>query len=168
LNCAGDDEIIPEESTDTYSLDQGIQLVGVYERTKSFRGNEEGAIQLKRPFLETLPNPTLLDNLIPPTVATALLLLDKKYKDDRFRRFDDGDATWRDDISVVGKDLMRFLGSVWRMKYPDVGKVQSVYRGFCNLVRDLTGYYPKPSLRSIRTDPPYWPVPPFDYEFLGM
>jgi len=168
VNCAGDDEIIPEESTNTYALDQGIQIVGVYERTKSFRGNEEGAIQLKRPFLETLPNPTLLENIIPPTVATVLLLLDKNYRDLRFRKFPSDDMTWKDNISVVGKDLMRFLMSAWRMKYADVEKLHGVYRGFCKLVRELTGYYPVPALRTSRDSKPYWPIDPFDYEFCAM
>jgi len=170
LNCAGDDEIIPEDPLDTYTLDQGIQLVGVYERTKSFRGNEECVIQLKRPFLETLPNPTLLDNIIPPTVATAILLLSDKYPDRRYRKFSSDDMGLTDSISVVGKDLMRFLTSAWRQKYPQVEKLAAVYYGFCNLVKELTGYYPTYCLRSSSSPSgkPYWPVPPFGYEFLGI
>jgi hypothetical protein len=171
LNCAGDDELLPEDPLDSYTLDRGISIVGVYERTKSFRGNEECVIQLKRPFLETIPNPTLLDNIIPPTVATAILLLaSDKYPDDRFRKFASDNQGWVDAVSVVGKDLMRFLVSAWRQKYTRVEKVSSVYYGFCNLIRELTGYYPTFCLRSSSSpkNKPYWPVCPYDYEFLGM
>jgi hypothetical protein len=165
INCAGDDEIIPEHLENEYEVDQAVRIVGMYERTKSFRGDEEGAIHLKRPFVETTPQPSLLLNLIPPNVATCILVL-TEFEDPRFKRY--GAALSVDDaISVVGKDLMRFLESAYRLKYDDTWRLHEVLVGFSNLVRKHTGYVPRPCLRSGPRDLPYWPIDPINYEFNG-
>jgi len=163
-NCAGDDELCPEDRLNSFELDRGIRTVGPeFERTKSFRGDEEGAICLKRPFLETPLHPILLDNIIPPTVMTAILNLSEIH-DPRYTTFDTLEK--REAISLVGKDLMRFLDSAWRKGYQDIGALGSVYHGFSRLVKHLTGWNPKPSLGHVGTGP-YWPMDPRDYEFGG-
>jgi len=160
-NCAGDDGLIPENIANSSGIDAGIKLVGSYAREKSFRGDEEGAICLKRPFQETIPNPTLLQNLVPPTLATVLLLLSDE-QDPRFQRF--GDETVGESISVVGKDLLRFLRSAHRMRFEEIERLDAVVNGFRYLVKKLTGILPTPGFPS-RSHPYFWPVTPGSYGF---
>jgi len=162
-NCAGDDGIIPEHLSTEGVIDTAIRIVGSYAREKSFRGDEEGAIHLKRPFCNG-PKPSLLQNIIPPTVATAIEVL-SDFDDPRFRSFVDYDSMSRvDRISIVGRDLLRFLRSAYRLQYKDVDALSAVLRGFSRLVVKLTGYRPKPGLQTRSS--PLWPLDPCEYEFV--
>lgn len=162
-NCAGDDGLAPESMETEGLLDDAVTIVGVYERTKSFRGNEEGAICLKRPFIETYPSPTLHEFIIPPTVATAITVL-TEYRDPRYPTFEDY-SEWRDvdRISVIGKDLLRFLRSAYRFQYQDVALLGSIVMGFSKLVRRHIGRFPRPGCGG--PDQEVWPLNPVEYEF---
>lgn len=162
-NCAGDDGLIPERYSTMAAIDQGIRIVGSYAREKSFIGSEEGAIHLKRPFVDG-QKPDLLGNIIPPSVATVLLVL-SDFDDPRFRSFADySSMPLRDRISIIGKDLLRFLRSAYRLKYPDVVALSKVLRGFKSLVRQICGWNVEANLGNSRL--PIWPVDPLEYEFL--
>jgi len=163
VNVAGDDGIAPESVETEYALDKSISLIGVYAREKSFRGDEEGPICLKRPFVQLRPRCELLGAIIPPTVANMLFFLSGQA-DPRYSELPT-DLTEAERVSVIGKDLLRFLSSAWRLyrEEVDIDVLSGVVRGFSKLVYQYTGTYPKPSF-----DPLYgtiWPFDPRDYEF---
>lgn len=166
-NCAGDDGLIPERLSTGYYIDRGIRLVGSYEPTKSFRGDDEAAICLKRPFLETFPQPTLLPNIIPPCLATCVINLDPTYQDIRYVKFAEEATSWIEKVNVVARDLFRFLRSAYRMGYQDSERLGGIVIGFSRLVRKLVGWNPTPGVH-ISGIRPYWPVNPNDYEFCDI
>jgi hypothetical protein len=162
-NCAGDDGIIPERLSTEGVIDDAIRIVGDYAREKSFRGDEEGAIHLKRPFCPG-SKPSLLQNIIPPTVATVIEVL-SDFDDPRFRSFVDYDLlSLNQRISIVGRDLLRFLRSAYRLQYQDVESLSVVVRGFSRLVTELSGVRPKGGLQTLTQ--PLWPLDPLEYEFI--
>lgn len=160
-NCAGDDGLVPTSLETEGIVDSAIQIVGSYEREKTFRGEEEATICLKRPFEETYPHPTLLNNIVPPTVITALLVFGQT--DLRFSTYEDYNSWSKEDrITVIGKDLIRTLRSAWRLGYKDVGRLSAMVYGFAKLVKRLLGVWPKPSAGNGSY---MWPLDPADYEF---
>jgi len=164
-NCAGDDGLVPERESTREDIDRGIRIVGVYEPTKSYRGDDEAAICLKRPFKETFPSPTLLANIIPPTLATCLTALSPSYQDIRYTDRYDEDKSWIERVNVVARDLLRFLRSAYKLGYENVERLGSVYWGFRRLVERYTGWKPSAGVwvAGVR---PFWPADPRDYEFL--
>jgi len=166
-NCAGDDGLVPERVSTAFHIDRGIRIVGSYEPEKSFRGDDEAPICLKRPFEETFPQPTLHSNIIPPTLATCVILLDLSYSDPRYTNFEDTTLTWIDRVNIIAKDLLRFLRSAYRMGYNDWERLAGITKGFKRLVRKYTSWDPTPGvfIRGIR---PFWPVDPSDYEFCDI
>jgi hypothetical protein len=162
-NCAGDDGLKPETLETEAILDRGIQIVGSYERSKSFRGDEEGAIHLKRPFEDTRPSPNCLLNIVPPSVATVILLL-SDIVDPRYVRF--GDESLYDSISLIGRDMMRFLRSAYRLGFKDSYRLGLVVQGFEYLIKRLSGVTVRPGVpRSFDPQSYLWPINPSHYEF---
>jgi hypothetical protein len=163
-NCAGDDGLVPERPSTSFFIDRGVRLVGSYEREKSFRGDEEAPICLKRPFVETFPQPALEINIIPPTLATCVALLNDSFSDPRYNSFTDETLTWIDKVNIIAKDLLRFLRSAFKQGYPDWVRLEGIINGFRRLVRKYVGWNPTPGVH-IAGVRPLWPVGPDMYEF---
>jgi hypothetical protein len=163
INVAGDDGLIAESVETEYSVDMAIKLIGIYSREKSFRGDEEGAICLKRPFVQIRPRCELQGAIIPPTVANMIFFL-SGIADPRYAELPIN-LSEAERVSVIGKDLLRFLQSAWRLyrEEVDVSVLSSIVRGFGKLVSQWTGTTMKPSF-----DPVFgtiWPFDPADYDF---
>lgn len=163
-NCAGDDGLVPERLSTGYFIDRGIRIVGAYEPSKSFRGDDEAPICLKRPFEEVYPQPYLHPNIVPPTLATCVTLLDSSYTDPRYAMYPHEAQCWIDKVNIIAKDLFRFLRSAYRLGYEDNGRLGGIVAGFAKLVRKLTGWRPTPGIH-ISGRRPFWPISPADYEF---
>jgi hypothetical protein len=162
-NCAGDDGLIPERLSTGFHIDAAIRIVGSYEPTKSFRGDDEAAVCLKRPFEETFPQPGLTLNIVPPTLATVVTLLDSSYSDPRYDIYP-MEGSWIDRVNIVARDLFRFLRSAYMKGYQDNGRLGGIVLGFEKVVQRLTGWRPSPGI-SIPGVRPFWPINPGYYEF---
>jgi hypothetical protein len=165
INVAGDDGVLPEDEFDTQRIQEAWDVVGSCAREKTFRGDEAGAICLKRPIVENLPHLVTTFNIIPPTVAMATAYLSGK-SDSRYSFFDIQDIPVNRRISIVGKDLIRFLRSAYLRKYCDIERLHEVYVGFCKLVKK---YQPaiefmESGLGTFGTEY-FWPISPKLYEF---
>jgi len=169
-NTAGDDGAIAYFLFTFYACLLSIGLVGAFAMDKTFRSNESGAIALKRP-LEEIIDPSgkislaQKDNIVPPNLVVAISYCLGYELDPRYQLFygDEVDHI-SDRISVVGKDLMRFLDSCYQSGYSDP-LVLEVYRGFQSLVEQITGIFPSPG-RTIEGKDIMWPVDPNTYAFL--
>lgn len=163
-NCAGDDGLVPKRLSTSFSIDRGIRLVGSYELQKSFPGDDPAPVCLKRPFAETFPQPTLKSNLVPPSLATAIIAL-TDIDDPRYHRYPTSyTKTWVDRVDMVGKDLLRFLRSAYRMKYAFPERLGYIVRHFERLVLNTVGWMATPGI-TIPGIRPFWPVSPENYEF---
>jgi hypothetical protein len=166
INIAGDDGVLPEDEYDTLRIQEAWDIVGSCAREKSFRGDEIGAICLKRPIVENLPNLVTTFNIIPPTVALASAYL-SGHTDSRYSLFGLEDMSLNRRISIVGKDLMRFLRSAYLREYKDIERLFEVYVGFCKLVAKHTPVkFVVAGLGGPRKY--FWPVPPNSYDFLSL
>jgi hypothetical protein len=97
-------------------------------------------------------------------LATCVTLLDKAYSDPRYRDFPREELDWISRVTVIAKDLLRFLESAYRMGYSDVGRLSGILNGFARLVRKYTGWKPTPGTAFFHLRP-LWPADPMDYEF---
>lgn len=163
LNVAGDDGILPEDAANPEPVRRVIDLVGSCAMEKTFRGDEDSAIALKRPVWEDLPHLRSAYNIIPPSVVRCVQVLDKNFSDPRYppvfeqRSFNEG-------LDVVGRDLLRFLRSAYLRRYEDVIRLTEVLDGFERMVKQIRGTRPYPGTRG--TQGYTWPVHPYVYEFL--
>jgi len=155
----------------TYALVvRAIYLVGIFAMDKTFNSKEAGVIALKRPLEERTDisgKPVLWtrENIVPPNLMVATCYLYGHEIDPRYTLFyEDTPDHIADRISVVGKDLIRFLDSAHKMNYWDV-LLGETYRGFGRLVHNIVGELPKPG-GSIDGKEYVWPFDPDDYEFL--
>lgn len=166
-NVAGDDAIILIYLLTFYSLINAILLVGTFAMDKTFKINDSGAVCLKRPISMTdTINHT--DNIVPPNLAVVTSYLLGYDVDPRFQTFynESNIPDIEGRISVVGKDLMRFLDSCHRMLYWSSDVVE-VYQGFRRLVIRITGVVPSFSSGFQEGRLKYiWPVDPEQYDFL--
>lgn len=163
VNVAGDDGILPEDAANPEPVHRVIDLVGSCAMEKTFRGDEESAIALKRPIWEDLPHLRTTYNIIPPSLVRCVQTLDSNFSDPRYppvfeqRSFNEG-------LDVVGKDLLRFLRSAYLRRYSDVIRLSEVLEGFEKLVKKIRGKRPQSGTRG--TQGYTWPIHPFVYEFL--
>lgn len=162
VNVAGDDGLVPEDELDNEPLHRAIGLVGSWALDKSFRGDEEAAICLKRPFVEHLPTCSTTYNLVPPTLAMASAYLSGK-NDPRYQFFDLESMSVNERITVVGKDLLRFLRSAYRNNFDEIDRLTNVVWGFKRLVEKYTRVNVSANLKGPRSYT--WPLFPTDYEF---
>jgi len=139
VNVAGDDGILPRDDFDNLDTDTAIRHVGSYAIEKSFNGDEDAPICLKRPFEEALPGCYLLDNLTPPPIALAAAYLNPYNVDPRYTFYGLEDMTKTRRISTLGKDLLRFLQKAWRIGYTDIERLDTVLLGFQKAVVKLSG-----------------------------
>lgn len=114
VNVAGDDAQVLERDDRRDEQELCISYLGSMEWSKTFRSDDEACICLKRSLIEDgnrlLPGLAL----IPPTLVRCAHLLEG-YDDPRYS-FLDQDLSKRSCISMVGKDLLRYLRSVYRAK----------------------------------------------------
>jgi hypothetical protein len=115
VNVAGDDGIIEETPENEGHIDICICALGDYERSKTFRSDDEGCICLKRPLWEEPPVLQVGIACIPPSITLVTWHL-FGIGDPRYTFLEDG-LSRADRISIVGKDLMRFLRSVHRAQW---------------------------------------------------
>jgi hypothetical protein len=155
LNVAGDDGACKEDESNAEELDLCICALGSYERSKTFSSEEEGCICLKRPLSMVLGSVTTLPMCIPPSLS---LIRHYLFNDDDPRyQFFDNDLSTSDKISIVGKDLMRFLRSVhrcqWRLSDTDLEIARST-------LISVTSRFALPFQGSLRNcgDPFFWPA----------
>lgn len=154
-NVAGDDGLADENDDNTFQLDEIIQSLGEYERTKTFLSNEPGAICLKRPIRHASGRLDLGLAIIPPTSALVKYLAtgmkDPRYS---FINAEDWDSNKRK--SVVGKDLMRFIRSAWRAReiltLDDLFIVYKIYKDISRIM----------SADGPRSVPYFWPAVPYE------
>jgi hypothetical protein len=130
-NVAGDDGITPEDILNNYQTHSAINHVGEYAREKCFRGEEDTAICLKRPFNQHLPTCSLDDNFIPPGLAVTYSYLFPRDVDPRYHFFDLDSIPLSRRVSTIGKDLTRFLERCWAAGI-DEDEVAPIWHGFSN------------------------------------
>jgi hypothetical protein len=162
INVAGDDGIVVEDSLNNLDVDTAISLIGEYARDKTFRGDEAGAICLKRPFWEELPLCNIGFALTPPNASMALSLVG--YEDSRFSFFGHEDLSLSERIAMIGKDLLRFLTTAYLRQYDDVEELSWIVRGFRRLLQKKFGRAIHPGLHSSFGHAT-WPIDPLDYDF---
>jgi hypothetical protein len=165
INIAGDDGVVPENEFDTLSVQDCWDHVGVCARDKTFRGDEEGAICLKRPFVENLPHAVVAFNIIPPSVAVASAYL-SGISDSRYT-FQGLGGSKNSRLSVVGKDLLRFLRSAYQRGFDDEDRLFSVVEGFRRLATHYLKIRPEGSLPGPEGGYT-WPLNPRSYDFLSF
>jgi len=167
-NTAGDDGLILFFLFTYFSVLIAISLVGVYAVDKTFRSDEDGSICLKRPLYEVDNYPikdlALKDNIVPPNFAVSVCYLLDENVDPRYTVFYGSAGRLDERISVVGKDMFRFLNSAFEMNYSNPFLLE-VFDGYCRLVRALTGHYPVAGGR-VESREYFWPVRPSEYAFL--
>jgi len=168
-NTAGDDGMILYFLFTYYSILMAISLVGTFAMDKTFDSSESGAIALKRPVYEESDPLTgravrTKDNIIPPNLLVSWTYLSGYNVDPRFVLLYGDAPNVADRISIVGKDLSRFLVSCYNMNY-DSHLVRDVYVGFTNLVRLVTDHTPVQG-GSIGGIDYVWPVDVRRYSFL--
>jgi hypothetical protein len=169
-NTAGDDGIILYFLHTYFTILIVISLVGVFAVDKTFSSADPGAVCLKRPLVEVadfgLPRHVhLRDNIVPPNLSMAVSYLYGYNVDPRYTIFyslDEMPLALR--ISVVGKDLLRFLWTAYSLNY-STQLVVDVFRGFQRLVHTITGVKPAIGV-SVEGLPITWPPDPSEYEFL--
>jgi len=169
-NTAGDDGAINYFLFTFYACLLSISLVGLFAMDKTFKSQESGAIALKRP-LEEIIDPSgktalmLHENIVPPNLVVSISYCLGYELDPRYQLFY-GDTVDHisDRISVIGKDLMRFLDSAQQMNY-DHELLYETFNGFSNMVQSITGIYPSTGL-SVEGRDIMWPVDPATYAFL--
>lgn len=124
VNVAGDDALVVDRRSE--ELDILIRAIGDYEPEKTFRSDEVGAICLKRPIWEDTGRLMTRNNCIAPNVVMIAHYL-FEISDPRFHFFTQ-DLDLNERISIVGKDLMRFLRSVYRSReFVDMSQINIAY-----------------------------------------
>lgn len=135
VNVAGDDGVVLEDDERPYLVDLGIRSLGDYEREKTFSSRDDAAICLKRPIHQTGTRLYHGTACIPPNMALYHHLLEG-IEDPRYT-FMYPDLSQAEKVSIVGKDLMRFLRSVhrssWKLDDVELGMAVSVAKGFTSL-----------------------------------
>lgn len=164
-NVAGDDGIILETLLNKYLLDAVIGKVGDCAPDKTMRSNDLGAVALKRPVIETPPSLELLHNIVPPNLAVSISYLIGSDFDPRYSVIMDDGSPLEDRLSVIGKDLMRFLESCYKWGVSDL-EAHEVFIGFCRLVEKIVGVFP--SAGHLVTSKYVWPLDPLSYQFYNI
>jgi hypothetical protein len=161
-NTAGDDGAIVEDEENEYGIDICICALGSYEPTKTFRSDEEGCICLKRPLWQEDLVIHTKNAIIPPTISLISYLL-CDVNDPRYS-FSQDSSNRHQSINIVGKDLLRFLRSAYRLNFAlddeQLSYVANVYDGYCR----LANISPRSRLPQSG-DPFLWPEPVVLEEF---
>ncbi|QMP84024.1 hypothetical protein [Rhizoctonia solani ambivirus 1] len=153
LNVAGDDAAVAENVEDPFLTDYAIRSVGEYERSKTFYGDEVGAIALKRPIHIEGDRPVMSVNIVPPSLTMILHQLG--IEDPRYF-YPPELVTDSERISSIGKDLMRFLTSL-HYRLPKVTEDEVLYA--FDMFRAISRLLNQPSggkLPNLYMDG-YWP-----------
>jgi hypothetical protein len=163
INIAGDDGLVWEDLLNKYLVDKTILLVGDYAQDKTYRSDESGAVCLKRPILEIPPSLYLLHNIVPPNLGVSLSYLLGENIDPRFQIIFDEELTMEERVSVVGKDLLRFLESCYE-KGVSMEEAREVFVGFGKLVNKSLGFQPRHgNMRALKGY--VWPLDPATYDY---
>lgn len=113
VNVAGDDAaVVVDEHIESEVLNPVVAAIGIDEETKRFRSDEAGAICLKRPIYQYGTTVEQGFLVIPPKLMMIAETFNG-YSDPRYPpAFEQKTTTQR--YTMVGKELMRFLRSVYR------------------------------------------------------
>jgi len=165
INIAGDDGLVLETLLNKYQLDVCIGFVGESAPDKTMRSNDLGAVCLKRPLIELRPTVHLGHNIVPPNLAVSISYLQGRSIDPRFQFFSIDENSFEDRLSIVGKDLLRFLEScfLWGISEEEAS---DVVRGFGRVVHKIHGFHPQalPLVRSKYV----WPLDPRSYNYYQL
>jgi hypothetical protein len=156
VNIAGDDGAVDENDENEEQVDLCICALGEYERSKTFRSDEAGCICLKRPLRQSgirLEQGLLI---VPPSLTLIGFHL-WGIQDPRYT-FETSPSR-NGAISIVGKDLMRFLRSVHRASWRLSDEViESALEGLEGLNTSLwRNRYHEGGLMNCG-DPYFWPA----------
>jgi hypothetical protein len=168
-NTAGDDGLALYFVFTYFTLLMAISLVGVFAVDKTYKSHEAGAVCLKRPLQEKFDQLVsrdlhLKDNIVPPTLALCVTYLEGYDVDPRYTILYNSPGTTADAISIVGKDLLRFLFSAYSLNY-NLSLIQEVFDGYVRLVQRITTHRPVIG-GSVDRLHYVWPVSPDQYSFL--
>lgn len=171
INIAGDDGIIPVNQEDESLVWSAIEIVGDCAPEKTMHSTDPGAYHLKRPIWQQDPFLLQGKNFVPPNLATSISYLSGENKDPRFHIFGLEDMGVEERVSVVGKDLSRFLQVCHEeLKQPNpvirYDQVIEVYQGFSRLVKHILGFRPTPQTKG-RPKFYVWPVDIASYDFVA-
>jgi hypothetical protein len=170
INVAGDDGLVPVLGGEEDFVEHVISFVGECAPEKTMKTSEEGPVHLKRPISEIGASFALGRNYVPPNVATAVAFLSGSDVDSRYQHMNIEGMSVGDRVSVVGKDLSRFLRSVhshFDESPVPLSIVFNVYRGFCAIVNSILGFRPSHAHFNRKVDSYIWPVDPASYDFLS-
>lgn len=170
INVAGDDGLVPMLEGEEMMFENAISLVGVCAPEKTMLSSDEGAVHLKRPISEAFPFLLHGENFVPPNIAVAATYLSGEDVDPRYQYLGVDEIPLGERISIVGKDLLRFLQSVYNRRETitvDLEDVFRVFRGFRSLVAKIIGIVPAARQWSPRELNYVWPVDPSQYDFLS-
>jgi hypothetical protein len=165
INIAGDDGLVWEDLLNKYLIDKTILLVGDYAQDKTYLSGELGAVCLKRPIIEIPPSLHLLHNIVPPNIGVSLSYLLGENIDPRFEIIIDEDLTVGERVSIVGKDLLRFLESCFE-RGVTLEDARSVFFGFSKLVSKSLGFWPNHG--KLAQDSYVWPLDPNSYDYYSV
>jgi hypothetical protein len=156
-NVAGDDGLTPEDDETSIVVHAALETLGTYERSKTFRSNEEGCIHLKRPLwiVDGLVQTT--DIIKFPSSSRLLYLLDKeKFPDYRYTEVEPDDVYVTTRISRAGRELLRLLRSVYLLRHK-VNEIEMIkIIRFCLEVTKMFGTSRKGSFTELGHDY-FWP-----------
>jgi hypothetical protein len=161
LNIAGDDGQVAEQESNSDAVHLCISAVGDYELTKTFDTREPGCICLKRPISQEGQRFQTKLTIIPPTLSLiGFLLFD--IVDPRFSFIQEPESMLEaTKVSIVGKDMMRFLRSLFRAaEYVDDDEIEIALRVYHGISKK---FRLKPSLPQCG-GPYFWPL--FDSELI--
>lgn len=138
VNVAGDDAVVAEDEHNEVLLDMCIDALGRDQKEKRFRSDEEGCICLKRPLYQIGNTLEARISIVPPSIINLARNLND-YADPRYPTQYDQFKTQRQRLSTAGRELMRFLRSLWRVceSIPDQHLEEAVE--YCRLVTRAFG-----------------------------
>lgn len=161
LNVAGDDGAVPENEESAPQIGCVWTVIGDIAIDKTSLTKDPGCVHLKRPLFEDGISLVSIFIANVPSVSKLSCYLYGRAVDPRYS-FDlqPEDHSPYHRVSVIGKDLIRFLMSCHkRGVYSD--DVLSIYSGWCRLIEKVLGFYP------IACSGRYhWPIDPSSYDFL--
>lgn len=161
VNIAGDDGLAPEDNEDELTLDLLLQQIGEYERSKTFRSDEPGAIHLKRPFVTMDTLVITKPSIAFPSISRILYLYDRDNYDDPRHRFipETEEDYCINRIPKVGRDLLRYLRSVHFERGSVAEDEFEKSLSFANAVTRLFGMSPLGRIPITSLDG-FWPLIP--------
>lgn len=165
INIAGDDGLVLRTLLNQFAVDLAISLVGDCAEDKTMLSGEIGTICLKRPLIELPPVLYLARNVVPPGLVISGSYIGGRPIDARYEILGIEDMKLEDRISVVGKDLLRFLEACYTEGISQ-DEAFIVYNGFSRMVAGVLGYTPVSA--PLGSGAYVWPINPNHYDYYSV